>query len=88
MNSQQEVPAIRPLAVLVLFDAGGVASAFIETHVNEINAPLALSLDAAGNHRVDTDEKWFAFSGDGRYVLGMTRGETQRLARGLALGVR
>jgi hypothetical protein len=50
--------------------------------------PLTLSLDVYGNHRVDADERWFAFSTDGRYALGVTRGEPQRLARGLALGVK
>jgi hypothetical protein len=56
--------------------------------VGASSTPLTLSLDAAGNHLVATDERWFAFSGDGRYVLGVTRGEPTRLARGILLGVR
>jgi hypothetical protein len=49
---------------------------------------LAFSLDAAGNERQAGDLRYFAFSKDGRHVLSMTRGETTRLARGIALGVR
>jgi hypothetical protein len=52
------------------------------------STPIVLSLDASGSHRAPAETRWFAFSGDGRYVLGTTRGEATRLARGIALGVK
>jgi hypothetical protein len=51
-------------------------------------ASVTLALDAAGNHVAPSDPTWFAFSGDGRYVLGLTRGEATRLARGISIGLR
>jgi hypothetical protein len=56
--------------------------------VSASSVPVTLSLDAAGNHTAPADEFWYAFSGDGRYVLRLTRGEAMRLARGFAIGVR
>lgn len=52
------------------------------------STPLTLSLDATGTHRTTTDERWFAFAGGGRYVLGMLRGEATRLERGISLGMK
>jgi hypothetical protein len=58
------------------------------TAVATSSTPLTLLLDASGNHRVATDERWYAFSPDGRYVLELSRGEATRLARGIGLGVK
>jgi hypothetical protein len=49
---------------------------------------LTLALDAAGNHTGLTEERWFAFETQGRTVLGLLRGESTRLARGIAIGLR
>lgn len=47
--------------------------------------PVTLSLDAAGNHLAPADPRWFAFSGDGKYVLTVVRGAG---VRGMALGMK
>ena len=59
-----------------------------QTDLAAVAAPLVLSLDAAGNERQAGDATWYAFSTDGRFVLGLTRGEPTRLARGIAVGVK
>jgi hypothetical protein len=58
------------------------------TAVPASSVPVTLALDAAGSHTAPADEFWYAFAGDGRYVLRMTRGEATRLARGIAIGLR
>ena len=52
------------------------------------SSPLTLALDAAGNHTGLSEERWFAFETQGRVVLVLSRGETTRLARGIAIGLR
>jgi len=64
------------------------AMSFAPTAVAASSTPIALSLDGSGDHRPPADERWFAFSVDGRYVLEMSRGEPTRLARGIGLGVK
>jgi hypothetical protein len=59
-----------------------------ETALAASSDVVPLALDAAGNHIEPADEFWYAFSGDGRYVLRMTRGEATRMSRGIAIGVR